>query len=403
MEKEKHNNLSPSSSHRWLSCPASKMLVQLGYAVEDDSTSPAAKEGTQAHLLASKTLDLVLSNNKLGDDNYIAETISLQLQTWSEDFDLLDKEEAKEAVFVYVKSIRGIIEKIPPYKVMKVARPKYNIEQYFELDSDLSLGGTVDFCYLGEKDGKLIPVIVDFKYGLNVVVDVKDNPQLLYYLACFENTLSIEAMNGVICIVQPRVSNDAKIEIVSKEDLKNFESLLLQKASYIKNSNYVHVSDYAEGSWCKFCGIKPYCKLHMGALAKEFDLVTLNSSTPINGLTDDQIYEVLKAEDKVLSFFKSLKEYAKTRIENNNAIEGTELKSYRNDRVWTDCLGVVEETLKENDIDLYDHKVITKSVAAVEKELKGKVGKEEAGKIVSSLITFKPTEPKVCITKKEEI
>ena len=55
-----HSKLSPSTSHRWLACPASVKMEE-GYP---DSTSVFAVEGTNAHKLAESKL-LQLAESKL--------------------------------------------------------------------------------------------------------------------------------------------------------------------------------------------------------------------------------------------------------------------------------------------------------------------------------------------------
>ena len=135
-KKMSHAKLSPSSAFRWLNCPGS---IRLSAGIEDTS-SPAAEEGTRAHELAEAML-----GGKKGK---------------------ADSDEMLAYVQQYVDYVREIAGDSKIYIEQRVDLTEYVPNGYGTADVITITGDTLH--------------VIDLKYGLSRVFP-KDNPQLYLY------------------------------------------------------------------------------------------------------------------------------------------------------------------------------------------------------------------------------
>lgn len=177
-----HAILSASSSSRWIQCPPSARLC----AAVPDEGSPYAKEGTDAHALCEYKVRKAIGL-PAEDPTESLDYFSQEMATCTDDycnFVLEQVQEAKETCL----------------------DPLILVEQRLDFSSWVPHGfGTGDCLIIA--DGTLH--IIDFKYGVGVLVEAGHNTQMMYYalgaLDTYETIYDIK--NVKLTIFQPRRSN----------------------------------------------------------------------------------------------------------------------------------------------------------------------------------------------------
>ena len=176
----KHALLSPSSSHRWMNCTPSAMLE----AEFENKSSQAAEEGTAAHAFCEHKLKKALRmRSKRPVSDY-------------------DSDEMQEHTDAYVEFV---LEQLEIAK-QTCKDPIILIEQKVDFSDYVPDGfGTADCLIVS--DDKLH--IIDFKYGLGVLVEAEENPQMKCYalgaLAIYDSLYDIAEVS--MSIFQPRREN----------------------------------------------------------------------------------------------------------------------------------------------------------------------------------------------------
>lgn len=147
-----HAFLSPSSSHRWLNCTPSAVLES---KFENKSTK-ASEEGTVAHAWCEHKLKNILCRKS------------------DEPVSPYTNDEMPEYTDLYVDFV---LEQFNLAK-QKCKDPLILIEQKVDFSEYVPNGfGTADCIIVSESKIH----IIDFKYGMGVLVDAFDNPQMKCY------------------------------------------------------------------------------------------------------------------------------------------------------------------------------------------------------------------------------
>lgn len=147
MPPEKHAKLSASSAHRWMNCTPSANLER-EFA---DKSSEAAAEGTAAHALCEHKLRKAL---KLPSTRPVSK------------YDSDDME-------MYTDSYRDFVLELLAQAKQNCSDPMVLIEQRLDFSCYVPEGfGTGDCVIVADKELH----IIDFKYGLGVLVSAENNP-----------------------------------------------------------------------------------------------------------------------------------------------------------------------------------------------------------------------------------
>lgn len=175
-----HALLSPSSSHRWLKCTPSAVLE----TEFENKSSNAAEEGTAFHALCEHKLKKALRRRS-----------KRPVSTFNTD----EMEEHSDA---YVEFVMEQLEKAK----QTCSDPLVLIEQKVDLSEYVPDSyGTAD-CLIVSEDNLHI---IDAKYGLGVLVEVAENPQLMCYgiaaLGVYESLYDIKEVS--LSVFQPRREN----------------------------------------------------------------------------------------------------------------------------------------------------------------------------------------------------
>lgn len=214
--------------------------------------------------------------------------------------------------------------------------------------------GSVDFIgRLGDR-----AIVLDWKFGDGVAVEVEENAQLLFYAAAamrtpktawvFEGAKDVE-----LVIVQPP---SVKRWVTTIDRIKAFEEELVRAVRVALKPD----APLAAGDHCKWCAAKPVCPLMTGAI----DRIV---KAKIEALPVDQIAHYLDQIPMVESFLKDLQQLAHGLIEEGRKVPGWKLVNKRATRSWIDN-DKAAAFLMQSGVEPYEEKIITP--AAAEKLLK---------------------------------
>ena len=342
----KHAVLSASSSHRWLACPPSALLC----AKEKDKPSDFALQGTDAHTLCEHKLKIALGQ---------------QSKDPVENLTFYDEEMA-ECTDMYAQYV---MERLLAAKE-SCKDPIVLIEQRLDFSQWVPDGFGTGDCVLVSDDTL---TVIDFKYGVGVLVEAENNPQMMCYalgaLSIFDGIYDIKDIT--MTIFQPRREHISTFTISKEELLSWAENTLAPTAKLAANGE----GEYQAGSHCQFCKVKATCRKRA-----EYNLMLAryDFEMPAN-LEDEEIEVILSKADELVSWVNDIKEYAlKQAISGKEwndwkLVEGRSVRKYVDDKA-------VAETVENAGFDPYEKKVI--GITAMTKML----GKSKFEELLSGLI-----------------
>lgn len=348
-----HAVLSASGSHRWLNCtPSARLELEF-----ENTGSEAAREGTAAHALCEHKLKRALH---------------MRSRCPVSDYDSDEMEECTDAYAEFV---------MEQYEAAKQVckDPVILIEQRLDFSCYVLDGfGTGDCLIIS--DDRLH--IIDFKYGMGILVDAEDNPQMKLYalgaLAVYDALYDIREVS--MTIFQPRREN-VSTWTVPVEDLKAWaENELKPKAKMA----YDGEGEYLPGEWCAFCRAAVRCRARAEEKLKlaqtEFRVPPL--------LTDTEIEEILAVLPDLTKWANEITAYALDAALNHGkewngfkVVEGRSVRKYRNEA------DVAEAAKEAGYKDIYRQSLIPLT------EMQRLMGKDRFEEILGGLITKAPGRP----------
>lgn len=348
-----HAVLSASGAHRWLNClPSARLELEF---VNNESS--AAAEGTAAHALCEHKLKKALHMRS------------------KRPVSIYNSDEMEEHSDAYVEFVMEQLE----LAKQSCTDPLILIEQRLDFSCYVPQGfGTGDCIIIADK--KLH--IIDFKYGMGVLVDAVDNPQMKLYalgaLEIYDSLYDIEEVS--MTIFQPRREN-VSTWTIRVEDLKDWaEKELKPKAK----KAYDGEGEYLPGEWCTFCRAAVKCRARAEEKLKlaqsEFKLPPL--------LTDSEIEEVLSKLSDLTKWANEIIAYATDAAVNHGkewhgfkVVEGRSVRKYKDE-------DAVAEVAKANGYkDIFRQSLITLT------EMERLMGKSKFEKILGDLIYKPPGKP----------
>ena len=349
----KHAILSASSSHRWLACPPSAKLC----AKEANKSSPYAQQGTDAHALCEyKVL------KALGRDS----------PDPTENLDYFDTEmdDCSDQYCSYV------CEQLQKAKTL-CSDPQILIEQRLDFSRWVPEGfGTGDCLIVADK----ILHIIDFKYGVGILVEAENNPQMMCYalgaLDIYDGIYDIEEVR--MTIFQPRRENISSWDI-SKADLLAWAENVLKPAAElaIKGKGDFHAGDH-----CQFCAVKATCRKRA---EYNLELAKYDFEMPVN-LDQAEISAILPRIDELIAWAGDVKEFALQSALSGTKYPGFKVVEGRSTRRFTDE-SAVAEAVTNNGFDPYEKKLL--GITAMTSLL----GKKRFEELLGGLITKPPGKP----------
>ena len=348
-----HAVLSASGSHRWLNCtPSARLELEF-----ENTGSEAAREGTAAHALCEHKLKRALH---------------MRSRRPVSDYDSNEMEECTDAYVDFV---------MEQYEAAKQVceDPVILIEQRLDFSCYVPDGfGTGDCLIIS--DDRLH--IIDFKYGMGVLVEAEDNPQMKLYalgaLAVYDALYDIREVS--MTIFQPRREN-VSTWTIPVEDLKAWAENELKPRAKMA---YDGEGEYLPGEWCTFCRAAVRCRARAEEKLKlaqtEFRMPPL--------LTDAEIEDILAVLPDLTKWANEIAAYALDAALNHGkewngfkVVEGRSVRKYRDEEA-------VAEAAKEAGYkDIYRQSLIPLT------EMQRLMGKDRFEEILGGLITKAPGRP----------
>ena len=348
-----HAVLSASGSHRWLNCtPSARLELEF-----ENTGSEAAREGTAAHALCEHKLKRALH---------------MRSRRPVSDYDSDEMEKCTDAYAEFV---------MEQYEAAKQVckDPVILIEQRLDFSCYVPDGfGTGDCLIIS--DDKLH--IIDFKYGMGVLVEAEGNPQMKLYalgaLAVYDALYDIREVS--MTIFQPRREN-VSTWTIPVEDLKAWAENELKPRAKMA---YDGEGEYLPGEWCTFCRAAVKCRARAEEKLKlaqtEFRMPPL--------LTDAEIEEILAVLPDLTKWANEIAAYALDAALNHGkewngfkVVEGRSVRKYRDE-------AAVAEAAKEAGYkDIYRQSLIPLT------EMQRLMGKDRFEEILGGLITKAPGRP----------
>ncbi|MBS4831730.1 DUF2800 domain-containing protein [Ruminococcus callidus] len=356
-----HSPLSPSSAFRWIKCtPSAKLNAAL-----PDSTSEYALQGTAAHTLCEYKLQKLLGKDAKDP---------------TENLTYFDAEMA-DCTDSYQQYVSEQIEKAKQF----CKDPIVLVEQKLDFSKWVPQGfGTGDCVIVADN----ILTVIDFKYGVGVLVEAEQNPQMMCYalgaLALFDSIYDIE--NVVMTIFQPRRDNISTYKLSKKELLQWADEILSPAAQLAAKGE----GEFKAGKHCRFCKVKATCRKRA---EYNLELARYDFEMPAN-LEDTEIEVILSKADELAAWCSDIKEYAFQQALNGKQWNGWKLVEGRSVRKYINE-DAVAETVKNAGYDPYEHKVL--GITAMTRML----GKAKFENLLSSFIE-KPTGKPALVPKSDK-
>jgi hypothetical protein len=300
-----HSPLGASSAERWLNCSGSVWLIRAlanaEHALAEAEEPGFRLFGSEGHALAEVCL-------KADIDSYEADPKPYTM--WD-----VDMMRSVQTHLNYVRSLPGW-----KFTELRMHRPEFHDLAY----------GTCDVACLDP--GSL--EIVDLKLGAGVVVEVEENPQLMYYAFLVIDELG-DAWDDdeslKITVVQPRIKWHADGVIRSWVTTVGF--IRRWAATTLRPGMEAVYQDavFDMGAHCRFCPAKLLCP-PMLLLANEFGDLRVDQ---IQSLTDVQLARALgKVSNLKMIIPELMKEGRRRLIANRGQLDGWKVVGGLKDRAW---------------------------------------------------------------------
>lgn len=343
---DKHALLSASASYRWLACPPSAMIC----ASIPDTPSEFAKQGTDAHKLCEYKLYKALGRN---------------IKDPRPNLDFLD-EEMEESSDMYAQFVMEQLMKAKE----SCKDPMVMVEERVDFSHWVPGGFGTGDCIIAA-DGTLY--IVDFKYGVGVLVEAEKNTQMMCYalgaLSFLDIIYDIDFIS--MTIFQPR-RNHVSTFVMAKEELLSWADRVLSPTAKLAAKGG---GNFKAGYHCRFCKIKSTCRkrAEYNLEMAKYDFVMPDR------LTDEEIEVILAKADHLDSWVKDVKEYALEQALNGKIWKRWKVVEGRSVRKYSDETAVAD-IVKNAGYDPYEHKV--RGITNMTKML----GKKQFEELLSGLI-----------------
>lgn len=349
----KHSILSPSGAHRWMNCTPSARLEQ----EFEENGSEAAKEGTAAHALC---------------EHKLKKALHMRSKRPVSDYNSDEMEECSDAYVDFV---------MEHYQLAKQTckDPVVLIEQKLDFSCYVPDGFGTGDCIL-ISDDKLH--IVDFKYGMGILVEAEENPQMkLYALGALEIYDVLYDIKEVsMTIFQPRREN-VSTWTISVDELKNWAEKELKPKAQMA---YRGEGEYLPGEWCTFCRAAVRCRARAEEKLKlaqsEFKMPPL--------LTDTEIEEILSILPDLTKWGNEILAYAtEAAVTHGKDWRGFKVVEGRSVRKYRDEDQVAEAAKEAGYTDIYRKSLIPLT------EMQKLMGKQKFEEVLGGLVFKPPGKP----------
>ena len=294
-----HSNIvGGSTAKRVINCPGSVALVQ---KMPPKPSSEHADRGTLLH----NTMEEILTSGD-APEKFIGARYNDQILTQ----ELIDEK---------VRPALEALDAIDPDQTME-----YEVETRVGF-GDLLPGvfGSTDLIgRIGDR-----AIVLDWKFGDGVMVEVEENPQLMFYAAAAMRTQEAKwAFDGAteieMVIVQPP---EVRRWVTTPMRIARFEQELVQAVHAAEKPD----AKLSVGDHCRWCAAKPICPRMTGAVDRALKV-------QIDALPAQQISTYLKNADMLEEWIKDLRALALQMLESGAKLPEYKLVAKRAIRSWSD-------------------------------------------------------------------
>ena len=353
MPGAKHAILSPSASHIWLKCTKSPRLCE---NLPDQETD-YARQGTEAHKLCQYKLEEALGW-EAKDPRAELQFLNEQMEACSDD---------------YVQFVMQVLSQLKE----KCSDPVILIEQKLDFSEWVPEGFGYGDCIL-VADGKLH--VIDFKYGEGVLVEARENSQMMCYalgaINLLDNLYDIDSVS--MTIFQPRREN-VSTWTQDKFGLFGWADTVLKPAAELA---YKGEGSFCAGEHCRFCRARTTCRARA---EYNLELARYDFAMP-DTLEDDEIAAILGKIDSLTSWAADIKEYALFQALSGKHYEGFKVVNGRSVRKYTSETDVAK-AVTDAGFDPYERSIL--GITAMTKML----GKKRFEEILGQFVTKAPGKP----------
>jgi len=294
-----HSNIvGGSTAKRVMNCPGSVALVQ---KMPPQPSNKYADEGTLLHNVIA---EIVMTDKH--PEEFLHTKYNDQVLT----LDLIDN------------------KLVPALAALDVIDP--NKEMEIEAETRVGFGDLLPDVF-GSTDligriGKRA-VVLDWKFGDGVAVEVEENPQLMFYAAAAMRTEETKwAFAGVkeieMVIVQPPA---IKRWVTTPARIAQFEKDLVKAVKLAQQPN----AELKIGDHCRWCAAKPICPQMTGAVDRAL-------KTQLEDLDPPTISAYLKNADMLEQWINDLRALALQMLDSGARLPDYKLVAKRATRQWTD-------------------------------------------------------------------
>lgn len=348
-----HAYLSASSAYRWMNCTRSPDMC----ADIEERASPYAKEGTDAHALCEYKVLTALGRDA-PDPTEDLGYFDKEMDDCSDEYRNFSMEQVADAK-THCPDPLVLVEE-------RLDFSRYVPEAF----------GTGDLVIVADD----LLTIVDFKYGVGVLVDAENNPQMrCYALGALDTYGSLYDIKTVrMCIFQPRRDHVSISEITVDELLAWANAELVPKAQMAWNGE----GELKAGDHCIFCAANAVCRARA-----EYNLELAKYELEKPDMLDDaEIAGILSRIDELTAWASDIKDYALSQALTGTKYHGFKVVEGRSVRKYTDE-GAVVKAVADAGYDPYEKKVL--GITAMTKLL----GKAKFTELLEGLVYKPPGKP----------
>jgi Protein of unknown function (DUF2800) len=341
-----HSLLSPSGAHRWMRCPGS-IGAESGLP---DTSSKYAAEGTAAHELAAKCLEL-----EANAEAVIGDTMTV------DGYDFTVTADMAHHVNDYCKLVREYAE-----GGQLLVEKRVNFSEAIGVPDST---GTSDAIVI--HPDRL--TVIDLKYGMGVKVDATENEQLqLYALGALHDYGMMGDFTEIVMVVhQPRLNHVSEWSI-PVEKLEEFRENARLAAIEALDNREPRLNPGEKQ--CRFCKAKATCP----ALKAEISDAVGGIATPADFADlavadEDDVSRAMARVELVEQWCKAIRAEVERRLFAGEPVAGFKLvEGRRGNRAWSDEAEVEKlfKSFRLKQEEMYDFKLISPTKA--EKILKAK-------------------------------
>jgi hypothetical protein len=331
-----HSNIvGGSTAKRVIACPGSVKLVQ---QMPPRPSSRYADEGTLCHTI----MEAVLTQDRqpedfigvqLGDVTASRELIETKIRPALEALDLID---LGHELTYECEAVVGFGDALPGV--------------FGSADLVGRMGDTA--------------IVLDWKFGDGVDVEVKENPQAMFYAAAAMRTPKVawafkDATSIDCIIVQPTAPVPVKLWRTTPDRIRAFERQLFAAVKEALGPD----PSMQTGDHCRWCAAKPVCPLLTGAVDRAL-------KTSLQNIDAARLGEMLEQAPLIENYLAEVRALAQHMLEEGVPVPGFKLVPKRATRQWVDAdkAQAALAALGLEDTELTETKLV--SPAQAEKALK---------------------------------